>query len=560
MRRSSATYVRALVASLALVPATACTSPNLTSLAPSQGPARSLVAIQGTSGVVRVLWDVGTPNQRTIATNVGGTLFSVPPGAAPGVHKVAIEDDSGQSEAMDFLVGGEALAMGAPRIDHVMLLDAEFDGGDVSFTLYVQGANFDVGAVVEIDEAEIATTSHKAITNDLYGVSPNAFARPIHQYLSLAAVPGARAAGSDISIVVRNADDVESAALVYTLPTSADLLDSDGDRLLDAWEVEGHDQNGDGVNDADPHRRDIFVELDVMIGLTYPLAPTTGADPGVLDAVRSMFQSAPFLNPYVGNGINLMLDSSGTVPQWDTVIFNRAGATGNPADGMVTVDFTTLKAAHFGHSALGDVYHYVIWARRQLGGGSGQSDAPWPVPDLQAGDDALITLDDLHVSYQSPRSQAEILAHELGHNLGQKHGGATDTPYNPNYLSVMSYAWALRTGGTDVERRLWATCLPFYYAKAGADEPANKVPVPVNMVVDYSTGMAAPLMEDALDETAGVCAQTVDWDEDGDEDGVGSTILADDANENSVFHETIEDFPNWSSLRFDGPLRNGTMP
>ena len=30
--------------------------------------------------------------------------------------------------------------------------------------------------------------------------------------------------------------------------------------------------------------------------------------------------------------------------------------------------------------------------------------------------------------------------HELGHNLGLRHGGGDDTRCKPNYLSIMSYA------------------------------------------------------------------------------------------------------------------------
>ena len=31
--------------------------------------------------------------------------------------------------------------------------------------------------------------------------------------------------------------------------------------------------------------------------------------------------------------------------------------------------------------------------------------------------------------------------HELGHNLGLRHGGGDDVNYKPNYLSIMNYAF-----------------------------------------------------------------------------------------------------------------------
>jgi hypothetical protein len=564
MRHSVGRWLRGVLLSLAMMPAAACSSPTLQGFDPPQGPPRSLVTVQGAHlELSSVIWDFGQPGERTIPGSLSGPMFSVPANATPGTHPVAIENFGGVTRPMNFVVNNEpALRLDYPRLEHVMTLFAQFDSGRMNALLYVQGANFDVGAVVEMDGAPVATIAHKGLMNDLYQVPPDELGYPIDHYLSVVAVPGPMAPG-DHMLVVRNLDNVTSRQpFKYTVPSSLAGFDSDGDSLPDSWELAGHDGNGDGVNDVDQYRPDILVELDIMNGLDHPLASTAGAAPGALDTVRAMFGAAPFLNPFSANGINLMLDASGTVPEWDTVIFDRTA--GNPGDGVTTVAFSKLKAENFTHAAYGDMYHYIIWAKRQLGGSSGESDYPWELQPGQPGDDAIIGLDNFEASYQSPRSQAEILAHELGHNLGQRHGGPTDEPYNPNYWSVMSYTWALRTGATVVERRKWVTCLPFYYGKAGETEPLLQVPSVVNMIVDYSAGMASQIVENngSLDEKKGVCNQAVDWDEDG-RPGEPKPMSGNgngDANDNDIFSDTIDDAANWPALKFNGPSSNGTIP
>jgi hypothetical protein len=568
-----------VVLSLALLASCASRAPVVSALEPPHAVGGSLITVQGSDkDAAAVIWDAGLPTERKIPTTLGGSVFSVPKDATAGIHPVALENTAGRSTPMNFVVdAGAPLQPGTPRIDHIMVLDAQFTGTDVTSTLYVQGANVDIGAVVEIgeepdvdtgaegsDPIEVATVTHQAIVGETYGVSDANLGYPIHQYVAVFATPGSRRAGGKLLVAVKNPDGVKSPIVTYTMPTSSTTLDSDGDSLLDDWEIAGYDADGDGTIDTDRYRRDIFVELDIMQGLNNPIGPTVpnGMDPII--AVRDMFAAAPFMNPYVNNGINLVVDASGTVPAFDTVIFDRAGVTGNPADGVTSVAFSTLKANHFDHTMLGDMYHYVIWAKRKLGIGTGESDFPSALPGHEPGDDALISMDGKTSTFQTKRSRAEILAHELGHNLGQRHGGENDAPYTPNYWSVMSYAWALRTGAMVNERRQWVTCLPFYYAKSGETEgPLHQVPATVNMVVDYSAGMAKQVNEYVLDETTGVCGHVVDWDQDGtigEASTSACTSGACDANDNGTLDEKLDDFANWPALRFDGPKKNGTIP
>jgi hypothetical protein len=350
-----------------------------------------------------------------------------------------------------------------------------------------------------------------------------------------------------------------SKALEYKLPSDDASLDSDGDGLLDRWETSGYDADRDGISDvdlpglgADRLRRDIFLELDIMTGvINRPDLGVGGvADSTVFDGLKSMFESAPIINVAGAPGIHLVVDATGTaclphppgpdVCSFEFTIFDDD----NLPSGTVipdpftsgTVQFSKLKDASFENRQRGSIYHYAIWGIQVHGGpSSGISDY---------GDDFLISFDKYDPSYQTRRSQIEALAHELGHDLGQRHGGTGNFPrYKPNYLSIMSYSWLHRTGWTDAERLKRVTCLPAYYADASAREMGGAVPGMVNTIVSYSEGMARPLSRPTGTDPGSpfYCGLTIDW----------TTIP-------TLFNK-VEDFPNWPKLTFDGPVKNGDL-
>jgi hypothetical protein len=483
---------------------------------------------------------------------MGAFMFSVPPDAAVGPHQVAIENFYGRSASTTFTVQPQIVkTFPNPRVDYVTLLGAAFDSKNVTPTLYVQGANIDVGAIVFVDDAPVATTAHKVLLTDWHGVSAADMDYPIFHYASAIAVAGAKTAGATIQVKVKNLDGTFSQEFPYKLPPSAALMDSDGDGLLDSWETHGYDANDDGVIDvdlpalgADPYRRDVFVQLDIMDNVQH----RPGTD--VFDGARAMFAAAPIINPFTTSGINLILEVSGKPCLKDTngdslcsfqnVNFDTGNAlpvpTGPIPVDATTVNFSRLKANNFDNAKRGQIYHYGIWGIRDASAASGQSDFA---------DDFLVSFDDVLLypaSYQTVRSQIEELTHELGHDLRLHHGGEKDYPlYSPNYWSVMSYAWDLRTGFTNADRQARATCLPFYYGAPGADEVGGAVPSPVSTVVDYSAGMAKKLQSGA---PSAICDNTVSWEavwqwSDGPTSG------------------TLKDFANWRALQFDGPSING---
>lgn len=72
-----------------------------------------------------------------------------------------------------------------------------------------------------------------------------------------------------------------------------------------------------------------------------------GIGPQTFNMARAMFSAAPILNPTPDNGINLILDASGTVPFWSIVGFN---AVDNAM--LSTANYSTLKAGNFDNATL----------------------------------------------------------------------------------------------------------------------------------------------------------------------------------------------------------------
>ncbi len=536
-------------AALMLGALAACGPPDLTSLDPNTGPERTLVLVSGDRIFANVLWDAETASETGLAGGfLGASMFSVPAGAAVAAHDVQLIRGTQRSGKLPFTVTA-AQPFSAPRLDRVSIVGATFKPGNLVTTwLFVQGANTDVGAEVVVDGVVQPSVAWKAMRGDRYGIDVNSLGLPIYHHTLLLSAPGDRTAGSSIAVKIRNSDGLESAVVNYQLPADSASLDSDGDDLPDVIERNGFDADGNGTIDVDlpalganPYRPDVFLEVDVMNGLANPPAA------GVWTSMTQAFAAAPILNPIDSNGVHLVLDNSGSVAFSQTTDLTGAD---NPMTGHT--NFYTFKAASFDDANRGRIYHYCIWANARPNGSSGVSDVSFG----NGGDDCIVSFDDFSAPMQTVRSGAETLLHELGHNLDQKHGGETHFTGNPAYNSVMSYSWQLRTGRSNTTRSNTPVCVPFYYHDAAATEPAGALPAIVNTIVDYSDGMNRDLVENALNETQGVCLGAArDWNADGD---ATDAAASKDINGDTDTADTWRDFANWAKLLYRGPRLNGS--
>jgi hypothetical protein len=460
-----------LIASASLVTACSGPPPALTALDPPTGHPHEVVFVQGTERKgAQIVWDAGTTDEKIIPGGYQGAfMFSVPDEAMPGTtHAVALENKNGRSNTVTFTIPmmpgaddiprprGAPHKFPPPRIDSVMLVGATFSLPNVSTTMYVQGANLDVGTKISMKTSfsgsptPIAATSHKVLRNDWYGVSHDDLAYPIYHYGSTVAIPGMLLAGQRIWLVATNLGGAESEPFPYVLPTNAATLDSDGDNLPDAWETSGYDAEGDGIIDvnlpalgANPRRRDLFVELDIMDEVVHRPDQNKEKQPDttVFDALKQMFESAPIINYGDAPGIHLVIEYSGKPCltksdgtddcSFTETIFDIGNQLPHAEQDPFASDevrFSKLKAQSFDKKR-GRIYHYGIWGIHQHNGLTGFSDKA---------DDFIIAID-TKPTLHTTRSHIEILAHELGHNLRQLHAAGGDQPeYQPNFLSVMS--------------------------------------------------------------------------------------------------------------------------
>jgi hypothetical protein len=202
-------------------------------------------------------------------------------------------------------------------------------------------------------------------------------------------------------------------------------MDDDNDGLLNDWETSGYDSNGDGIVDlnlpgmgANPKRRDIFVEIDWMQGC--PGVSNRRPLPAAINQVIAAFNAAG-TTLHVDYGQGGLFNGGNSVPCVPNLVWPSG--------------FQSIKNPNFRPNRR-RIFHYSLWGNIYNNGNStGLAEV--------VGDDFLITLGPGAMA-GNQTAQAGTFMHELGHNLGLRHGGIADsTVFKPNHLSVMNYAFQL---------------------------------------------------------------------------------------------------------------------
>jgi probable HAF family extracellular repeat protein len=307
--------------------------------------------------------------------------------------------------------------------------------------------------------------------------------------------------------------------------------DADKDCICDDWErAGGIDINRDGIIDvqlpnAQVGRKDIYVEYDAMAGF----APS--AD--VLNRVQNAF-AAHNIGLHFINGGDLGVAPADWPDPWAGFDAFKRNHFGTPVE-RASPNWANIRRAKQ------RVFRYCVFAQSIFGGSiSGMGELP--------GNDFMVTLG--HPGWQAIRARlpavwdgrlvtwddivAGTLMHELGHVLGQRHGGGDHLHFKPNYHSVMNYLWQVPQPG---------------YASS--------------WLLDYSDSLFNILDENNLAEPDGIGGHAghrvpiggrtgrivnergpVDWNNDGDTNDRGVRF---DANGDGAFG-VLRGFDNWANI------------
>lgn len=333
--------------------------------------------------------------------------------------------------------------------------------------------------------------------------------------------------------------------------------DTDGDKLLDGWELHGVNSVYLQSFGADPLHKDLFVEADYMTGHDHLIAY------GYLRDIVDVFNDAPVNNPDGTTGIHIHIDTGGAAfgqPAGTYAEFDLGGGNGVPEDtylGTLTStgdynwsEFQAIKDDNFAWNRYG-IFHYMIFAHDlapQIAGVSGISRNGWPDSKfIKGATDFIISMG----SWPNMGNQDEregTFTHELGHNLGLRHGGNDHVNYKPNYLSIMNYyyqTWGIwRDGGVHYDYSRIAPTLN----ESKLYEPGGLGPT----AVGYGLRWYCPIWDEDWSQTS---YAPIDWNCD---DYINGNVKA-DINGDGKF-TTLKSQSNWASITFAGGGGIGSLP
>jgi hypothetical protein len=198
------------------------------------------------------------------------------------------------------------------------------------------------------------------------------------------------------------------------------------------------------------------------------------------------------------------------------------------------------------------VFHYSLWVHSLCSAQPGTSGISRNASGAAFGSgasDFIVSLGAWTSSVGTTNEQAGTFMHELGHNLGLRHGGPDHTQWKANYLSIMNYSFQTRgliisgsEGNFDYSR----------YDLADLNENALDETTGINVPGGVSLGTRYFCGLD--DQRVDLNASAVDWNCDGDE--VDTSVSANSNRgmswNNNATLDTLTSQNDWDNLVYTG--------
>jgi hypothetical protein len=368
----------------------------------------------------------------------------------------------------------------------------------------------------------------------------------------------------DISTIDTNTSS-DWSSVDWTTPAGRNdvavgAVDADGDGIPDSAEVSGGTFAGLDLYSmgARTSQKDIFIEVDYM----------DSTDPGIIPRRESLQKIVDSFN---AQSIKVHFDAGTTFGStFSTTDFNLGQGSAVVAyEPCVYMDQTTCTLNTSSRRSIYDwkaeymdlrrrnIFHYLLMGNSQNANGS--NGGAWGIAEV-IGNDLLVTMGNssFATTTGSPlnlliNQQAAAIMHELGHNLGLRHGGNEDTNYKPNYWSTMNYLYT--SNGLDQAPNA-STAYQRWRLEKGDGTPTlcslsnSPCGSPSQFFINFSDGSSSNLNEAALSEAANIGRGTsggsyADWNLDG---SLTAGTISRNLNGDSA--TILRDHNDWANLSF----------
>ncbi|QLI81424.1 hypothetical protein HZU75_07700 [Chitinibacter fontanus] len=327
-------------------------------------------------------------------------------------------------------------------------------------------------------------------------------------------------------------------------------LDADNDGIPDSAEVAGGTFAGLDLYamGARAGQRDIFLEIDYM----------SAADEGVKPRPEALQK---IVAAFAAKGFSLHIDAGANVAGFNlgnaksVLAYNSCLDMGNPKLGCA--DVYALKTNSF-DLRRSPIFHYAV-----MGYKSGTYAGAAGLGEI-SGNDFYVALGGLGLSAKSTleknfliNTQAGTIMHELGHNLGLRHGGFEDQNSKPNYISVMNYMYSQagippNVTGVNAGQRWYINNNLKGLGLCTTEVEANTCSD--TFILDYSNGNSLALNEQSLLESellgrgSTVAGAFVDWNRDGLNTTSRISANIDSPDSTVVSSVPLRDYNDWANL------------